>query len=443
MSSPLRRAPARLATLLLALPLAAAPVRAQDDGGTVTAGVFRRYADRVIKIHVVEMSSAAKAELGSGFFVTPDGLVVTNYHVVSKIVHEPDRYRAEWIDSAATPHGLRILAVDVVNDLAVLRSAQPAPAYFTLAPVRVAQGTRLYALGHPNDLGLSIVEGTDNGLLQYTLYPKIHFTGAINPGMSGGPAITEDGRVVGVNVATEGNGIGFLVPIDRAATLVARARAPGFTPSRSFLADIGAQLRAYQDTYVSGLFGDSTPSVALGGYQLPTRPAPFFKCWADAFRHDADRPYDVVTHRCSTDDYVYLSADQSTGTIELVHHWYTSTELNRVRFFALYQKRFQGGADDMDGDESDVTRFRCQTRNVRHDAVTMRTVLCVRRYRKFTGLYDAVLKAAILGGTHSGLMTTLTLSGVSFENAERLATRYLERITVAAAEHVAQAGATR
>ena len=130
MPSPLRRAAARLATVLLALTLAAASARAQDDGGrgTATAEVFRRYADRVIKIHVVEISSAAKAELGSGFFVTPDGLVVTNYHVVSKIVHEPDRYRAEWIDGGSAPHRLRILAVDVVNDLAVLRSDQPAPA---------------------------------------------------------------------------------------------------------------------------------------------------------------------------------------------------------------------------------------------------------------------------------------------------------------------------
>jgi hypothetical protein len=56
-------------------------------------------------------------------------------------------------------------------------------------------------------------------------------------------------------------------------------------------------------------------------------------------------------------------------------------------------------------------------------------VLCVRRYRKLGELYDAVLKVAVLGNRDSGLVSTLTLSGVSFENVDRLTSRYLERIT--------------
>lgn len=434
-SSPARRAAApRLIAAVLGIALAAPPLHAQRESPVATQDVFRRHAGRVIKIHVVETSSAAKAELGSGFFVTPNGHVVTNYHVISKVVHEPNRYRAEWIEEGATPHPLRILAVDVVHDLAVLRADAPNAAYFSLGRVPVAQGARLYALGHPNDLGLSIVEGTYNGLLQHTLYPKIHFTGAMNSGMSGGPAIMADGRVVGVNVSTAGNGIGFLVPIDRAVALIERVLAPGFVPPRSFLADIGAQLHDYQNTYLSSLLSDSTPTVTLGRYRLPTRPAPFFKCWADAFRQDAEQPYDVITHQCSTDDYVYLSADQSTGILELTHRRYSSTELNAFRFFSLLQKRFAAGAESMDGSEEDVTRFRCETRNVSHDGTTMRAVFCIRRYRKFTGLYDAVLKAATLGGRTEGLITTLTLSGVSYENAERIATRYLQQIALAQPE---------
>ena len=61
----------------------------------------------------------------------------------------------------------------------------------------VAHGARLYSIGNPHDLGISIVEGTHNGLLRHTLYPRIHFTGPINPGMSGGPTITPEGAVVG------------------------------------------------------------------------------------------------------------------------------------------------------------------------------------------------------------------------------------------------------
>ena len=63
-----------------------------------------------------------------------------------------------------------------------------------------------------------------------------------------------------------------------------------------------------------------------------------------------------------------------------------------------------------------------------NNGVTVKAVLCVRRYRKLEGLYDVVLKAAVLGETDLGLETTLVLSGVSFANAEKLSKRYLETI---------------
>jgi hypothetical protein len=57
----------------------------------------------------------------------------------------------------------------IVGRAAALRAAVRPLEHFALGPATVRQGDRLYSLGHPNDLGLSIVEGTDNGLLQHTL----------------------------------------------------------------------------------------------------------------------------------------------------------------------------------------------------------------------------------------------------------------------------------
>ena len=78
--------------------------------------------------------------------------------------------------------------------------------------------------------------------------------------------------------------------------------------------------------------------------------------------------------------------------------------------------------------EEDVTAFRCRTRNVDHGGVRLRTGFCLRRHRKLAGLYDAVLRAAPIGHAGRALITTLTLSGVSRQNAERVTRRYLERI---------------
>jgi serine protease Do len=435
---PVIRHPRSLGGALASLLVIAGTAHAQPRG-TVTPDVFRRFSSQVVKIHVIETGSAAKAELGSAFFVSTAGHLVTNFHVISKLVHAPERYRAEMVQSSGEKRAVEVLAVDVVHDLAILRSdASPARA-FSIAPVEVRQGERLYSLGHPNDLGLSIVEGTFNGLLQHTLYPKLHFTGSINPGMSGGPTISEDGRVVGVNVSTAGNQVSFLVPIERAADLLARALNGGATAAaqsdfiggakqKDFLGEISGQIREYQDEYLADMFSGSGPTVTLGQFVLPTEPAPFFKCWADANR-DPETPYQVVDHQCSTDDYVYLSSDQSTGIVELDHRLLTTEELNPLRFYALYTSTFHEEVDGTYGSEDEVTPFRCETTTVRNQARKLRTVLCVRRYKKLDGLYDAVLRAAALGSHRAGLVTTLTLSGVSFANAQRTTRRFLESIS--------------
>ena len=163
------------------------PLRAQSMGAT-TQEIFKQFSEHVVKIEVVETGSAAKASIGTGFYASGSGHIVTNYHVISKLIHIPERYRIEVTDTSGQPSQAAVLGVDVVYDLAVLRTNRRPKGYLTLESKAVDQGTRLYSLGHPRDLGLTIVEGTYNGLLRHTLYPKVHFTGSLNPGMSCGPA---------------------------------------------------------------------------------------------------------------------------------------------------------------------------------------------------------------------------------------------------------------
>ena len=414
-------------TLLLAASLVWTGDLVAQQRSVTTSEVFSRYADRVVKIQVVETGSAAKATIGSGFFVSGSGHLVTNYHVISKLIHDPDRYRAELIDVAGAVQPVAVLGVDVVHDLAVLGTEMRPRSYFSLGPVGIAQGHRLYSLGHPEDLGLSIVEGTYNGHLPHTRHPRIHFTGSLNPGMSGGPTITQEGRVIGINVATAGNQLSFLVPVDRAAGLLGKVLGPGDDPAARTLAEVGRQLRDHQDAYLRDMFAGETKTVDLGPYRLITEPAPFFRCWADATRRQ-ELPYEKVRHHCSTDDYLFIAGDQSTGVVDLDHEMISTRKLNRSQFFSLYTSVF--AIDNTPGGEEEhVTSWRCGTRNVRNASLPMRAVLCLRRYRKLGELYDGVLKVAVLGRGDSGLVSTLTLSGVTFENVDRLARRYLERIS--------------
>ena len=115
---------------------------------------------------------------------------------------------------------LSLLDIDVVNDLALLRSRD-----LDLAPLEVrseapAQGETIYSLGNPHDIGFTVIPGTYNGLEAGSYYEHIHFSGSVNAGMSGGPVIDRRGGVVGVNVSSAGNQLSFLVPAQALSALI-------------------------------------------------------------------------------------------------------------------------------------------------------------------------------------------------------------------------------
>ena len=96
----------------------------------------------------------------------------------------------------------------------------------------------------------------------------------------------------------------------------------------------------------------------------------------------------------------------------------STAELNPAQFFTLYSGQVQAGNVAMFGNEEEVTPFRCQTRNVQTPTGKLKAVLCARQYVKLPGLYDAVFRGATLGARNVGLVTTLSLSGASFDNVQ-------------------------
>jgi serine protease Do len=392
-----------------------------------TEKVFGKYSDRVVKIHVVEKESGAKAVIGSGFFVDPDGHIITNYHVISKLVLHPDRYRAELVEAAGAIRALSVKGVDVINDLALIKAEANDAPFLRIATKEPQQGTRLYSMGFPQDIGLSIVEGTYNGLMKHALYKKMHFTAPINSGMSGGPTINAAGEVVGVNVSSAGDEISFLVPTEAVVRLMRSANTEKKAP-QSFLEDIRGQILAHQDIFFSKDLIRSGQTVRMGDYTLPGQLSPFFKCWGDS-NHPEKSLYHTVDHRCSTDDYIYISGEHSSGIMSFSHHSIINEGMNNFRFNNLYSELFKAPRHYMAGDEEEVTKFECKSGMVRRGEITFKTALCVRGYRKLKGLYDVVFKAAVLSSENSGLETELDISGVRFEKAVGLTEEYLKRIT--------------
>ena len=159
--------------------------------------VFAQSQPAIYQIRVIDEVTGEKSVIGSGFQVSADGLLATNYHVVSEAINKPDRYRVEYIDDQKNIGDLSVLDIDVIYDLAIARKTQAtsATAFLPLGTDGHPKGERIYSMGNPHDLGMTIVEGTFNGLMERSPYEQMLISGSLNPGMSGGPTVDSRGQV--------------------------------------------------------------------------------------------------------------------------------------------------------------------------------------------------------------------------------------------------------
>jgi len=389
-----------------------------------TEGVFNTFKDRLLQVRIIDKATNSKSVIGSGFFIDQQGTIVTNFHVVSRQVFKPEEYRIEYVTHDHKVHTAELLNIDVIHDLALLNGDAVDTPALHLREQALEKGVRIYTMGNPLDLGMTIVEGTYNGLTDDTMHERILLAGALNPGMSGGPSITEDGSIVGVNVATAGNSIGFLVPEKFLHNLLLQTRHA--TPPKDFMAVIRRQLLDNQNMYMKDLLAKPFPTKQLDHYSVPAKIASYINCWGDS--RDNHGPYTTADDYCAVKNNIFLNEHMSTGVIRYSHHLIKSDKLNRIRFYSLMQDYFANAQASPGGRKDDFTRFQCKTDFVQKGELRLKTAFCLRRYKAFAGLYDMILHSASVTENHRGLITTLILTGVSYDNAVAFGKAYLESL---------------
>ncbi|HSH72530.1 MAG TPA: serine protease [Methylophilaceae bacterium] len=396
--------------------------------------------DDLLQIRVLLKNGRTQSSVGSGFLIGNSNLVVTNYHVVSQIALEPQIYFGEYVDTNGARGSVKLLAVDALHDLAIVSVGRQGTGYFNLSGQlpQLTQGQYLYSLGNPLDLGFAISEGAYNGVIGRGFYNQLMFTGPINAGMSGGPNITEDGQVAGVNVSKrlDGELVSFLVPVEyvrdllkKVSTQTQEALTKGTTQSsdlQDFKKIVGQQLLAHQNVMIDRVLATPLSLKALGPYQVPVRESDQMRCWGRS-NNRQDNPFILNNIDCAMESAVYVSDQLQIGHVAIRHEFTKATDLDAIRFSALMSASFK---NEGFGSYKDInlTGPECNEHFVTNKGLPMRAVLCVRAYRKFEGLYNFSLLTATTDKSLINLQSRIDANGVSFENGMRISRIFLESI---------------
>ena len=208
-------------------PVDPAEAEALDAYSNAVMAVAERVTPSVANLRVMRRGRGGDvpAGAGSGVALTHDGFLLTSAHVVSGPAHPARRGRATFADGRE--ERFEVVGRDPLSDLAVLRTQGDGLTPAELGDAeRLRVGQLVVAIGNPQGFAGSVTAGVVSALGRSLparsrragriIDNVIQTDAALNPGNSGGALADSRGRVVGINTAVAGVGLGLAVPINEA-----------------------------------------------------------------------------------------------------------------------------------------------------------------------------------------------------------------------------------
>jgi len=259
-------------------PVAARPSTALAKPGDIRT-ILAKVEPAVVRIDVTANPDALDSQsgTGTGFIVSPDGMIVTNAHVTNAETDVAARELVVTLSNGDSVRG-RVVGEDAAQDLAVVKiDRTDLPTVQLGDSDSLEVGDAVVAIG--NALGIAgnptVTSGIVSGLgrtvrisSRETLIDAIQTDAAINPGNSGGPLVDVNGRVIGINTAiadpSSANNIGFAISISSAEPVLTDLRA-GRTPRIAYMG-------VYTQTVTADLVQLRDLSVTTGAYVAVVTP---------------------------------------------------------------------------------------------------------------------------------------------------------------------------
>jgi len=219
------------------------------------------------------MSGSTTPISGSGFIISADGYILTNYHVI-EIAHN-DNLPINVVLSDGTTYKADVIGFDSSNDVALIKiDAQGLNPSIIGNSDSVRVGETIYAIGNPfGELVYTMTDGIVSALdrvvsLEGKSIRAFQFSAAVNSGNSGGPIYNTNGEVIGIVTAkvVRGNveGIGFAIPINDAIEIASELIEHGYISGRPLLGITGRTVTEANADYFGWVVGVHIRSVSPG-----------------------------------------------------------------------------------------------------------------------------------------------------------------------------------
>jgi hypothetical protein len=388
------------------------------------------YKSSIYQIKIININSNNAKSFGSGFYIDQGQYVATNFHVINAVLYEPEEYKAVIELEDKQRIELTLEAVNMVDDLAILSVATPG------VPLNLSQqtpqsGERLFSVGNPHDLGMSIVEGNYNGLIDKQFFERIHFSGALNPGMSGGPTLNTQGQVIGVNVATMGNQVGFLIPVEKLSQLLASIKREKINDSDTAIdlkAQVGQQLLSASGFMIEQLLAENWPMEQMADAMVVGQIHPNMHCWGDSHL-DKEMHLKFISRGCHSNLNMPLYKSLTSGFIEYEYRYISGESWSEYAFYRQLNRHLNNYQPGNKAEKDDVENYQCIDDVISRNNLKRKVSYCTRQYKEISGAIDAFYLGVTIDKTNQAVIEHYTLSGVSAADAQAFLAQFINKVT--------------
>lgn len=380
---------------------------------------------------------------GSAFLVDAEGRAVTAFHVVKDNVEQPARRLLRYRTMDGEEGTASVLAVDLIHDVAIVATDLKGRSHLRLpeGEVRLPRpGDTLYAFGDPLGLGMYMTSGSYGGPSAGSGRGRLRYGGALNPGMSGGPTVSANGALVGVNVSKIlfSEAIGFLSGAEAVTRLYRQAlEAPAALSPTDLRSVVDTQVRAHLEAFTAQISQAWKP-LQIGDYRFQVPSSDDWICSARAKDIKPDSRHDRSGVACR---FVAGTAelDGRVLTRVVINATYlASIRLNPMHLASMVRSEVHQSSGWYNAREVAGQLCEDRTLKAKQSSIPLRLVWCAAPIRDTSDRYKFTLTAVTQDDDRKTLIVAVDAEGVSWLHGMTMTERLIQGIDKAEKDAVAR-----